>query len=207
FAHPAYHRSRINRRLIEAVQDLPGVTFQDLYESYPDFNVDVAAEQQALREHDVLIYHHPFYWYNAPALLKEWQDLVLEHGFAYGDGGDVLHGKQLLTVTTTGGGAGAYGPEGINRFPMRELLTPFEQTANFCGMTYLPPFVVHGVLQEDEATFQDAAEQYRACLEGLRDESLDLSGLKQGSYLTDALAPAPVDATRTALTGDGIDAR
>ncbi|HJP32673.1 MAG: NAD(P)H-dependent oxidoreductase [Candidatus Latescibacteria bacterium] len=35
FAHPAYQRSRANRPLVEAVRDLSGVTFRDLYEEYP----------------------------------------------------------------------------------------------------------------------------------------------------------------------------
>lgn len=32
FAHPALQRSRVNRVLARAVQDLPGVTFHDLYQ-------------------------------------------------------------------------------------------------------------------------------------------------------------------------------
>jgi putative NADPH-quinone reductase len=40
FAHPAYHRSHANLRLVEAVRDLPDITLHDLYEEYPDFNID-----------------------------------------------------------------------------------------------------------------------------------------------------------------------
>jgi glutathione-regulated potassium-efflux system ancillary protein KefG len=36
---------------------------------------------------------HLLYWYSTPAILKEWQDLVLEHVFAYGHEGTKLHGK------------------------------------------------------------------------------------------------------------------
>lgn len=32
FAHPALHRSRINRRLIASIRDLENVTINDLYE-------------------------------------------------------------------------------------------------------------------------------------------------------------------------------
>ncbi len=91
------------------------------------------------------------------------------------------------SATNTGGGSDAYGPDGVNRFHVCQLLTPFEQTANFCGMHYLPPFVVHGTLQEGEQMFERAAEQYRACLQGLLDDTLDLSGIEAGDYLTDAL--------------------
>ena len=60
-----------------------GVTVNNLYEKYPDFFIDVPEEQRLLLENDIIIWHHPFYWYSAPAILKEWMDLVLQHGFAY----------------------------------------------------------------------------------------------------------------------------
>ena len=174
FAHPAYQRSRANRWLVEAVKDLDDVTFRDLYELYPDFDIDVPTEQKLLKEHDVIVFHHPFYWYSSPALLKEWQDLVLEHGFAYGREGKALTGKQLLTVITTGGGADAYRHEGYNHYTVPELLQPFAQTADLCGMRYLPPFVVHGVHQHHEPeVMKQHADRYRKVLEGLRDGVLE----------------------------------
>ena len=84
FAHPALQKSRVNRRLVAAVQNLENVTINDLYEEYPDFSIDVKREQALLESHDIIIFQHPLYWYSCPALLKEWQDLVLEYGFAYG---------------------------------------------------------------------------------------------------------------------------
>jgi len=80
FAHPALEKSRVNRRLVAAVQGLEGVTFHDLYEAYPDFYIDVKHEQRLLEAHDIIAFQHPLYWYSTPSLLKEWQDLVLEHG-------------------------------------------------------------------------------------------------------------------------------
>ena len=74
FAHPALEKSRVNRRLIEAVKTLDGVTFHDLYQLYPDLDIDVAREQALLTEHDVVVMQHPLYWYSTPAMLKEWQD-------------------------------------------------------------------------------------------------------------------------------------
>ncbi|MCB0293189.1 MAG: NAD(P)H-dependent oxidoreductase, partial [Calditrichaeota bacterium] len=80
FAHPAFQKSRVNARLIEGLAQMEGITFHDLYQAYPEFDIDIAAEQQLLTGHDVIVFHHPFFWYSTPALLKEWQDLVLEHG-------------------------------------------------------------------------------------------------------------------------------
>ena len=144
FAHPAFERSRVNRALIEAAGRVEGVTVHDLYERYPDFSIDVRREQALLVEHDLIVWQHPFYWYSAPALLKEWLDVVLEHGFAYGAEGRALEGKLALQAVTTGGGLESYRRAGTNRYTVREFLAPFEQSARLCRMRYLPPFVVHG---------------------------------------------------------------
>jgi glutathione-regulated potassium-efflux system ancillary protein KefG len=184
FAHPALEKSRVNRVLLQAVQNLESVTIHDLYEAYPNFHIQVKAEQDLLRAHDIIVFHHPFYWYSSPALLKEWQDLVLEYGFAYGHGGTALQGKKFLSAITTGGGEQSYSREGYNRFTLRELLTPFEQTARLCGMDYLPPFVVQGThkLRERHQIDQHAAD-YRAVLLALRDNKLDWDRLDQFKHL------------------------
>ena len=70
FAHPALQKSRVNALLAAAARPVPGVTFHDLYEAYPDFDIDVAREQKLLLDHDVIVFQHPFYWYSCPALLK-----------------------------------------------------------------------------------------------------------------------------------------
>ena len=124
FAHPAIARSTMNRAMKAAVDDLDGVTVHDLYRCYPDFYIDVAHEQRLCEEHDVIIFQHPFYWYSTPSIIKEWLDLVLQHGWAYGSEGKALAGKQALSVISTGGRAEAYCPEGYNRFTMRQLLAP-----------------------------------------------------------------------------------
>jgi glutathione-regulated potassium-efflux system ancillary protein KefG len=116
FAHPALEKSKANRALIEGVENLNGVTFHDLYETYPDFHIDVEHEKELLLQHDHVIWHHPLYWYSVPALFKQWFDLVLEYGWAYGNGGNALSGKKVTSVITTGGSQEAYGPAGQNLY-------------------------------------------------------------------------------------------
>jgi glutathione-regulated potassium-efflux system ancillary protein KefG len=175
FAHPVLERSRVNRHLIEAVRELPNVTINDLYERYPDLSIDVAHEQQLLDDHDAIVFQHPFYWYSCPAILKEWQDLVLEHGWAYGKGGDHLRGKITFNAITAGGPKSAYHRAGYNRFTARELLSPWDQTAHLCGMRYLGPFVVHGTLRVAKHDDMHAASAaYRRLIEAVRDERIDL---------------------------------
>lgn len=164
----------------------------DLYEWYPKFHINIAREQALLLEHDVIIFQHPFYWYSSPAILKQWQDLVLEYGFAYGKSGTRLNGKLFLTAISTGGPFSAYQRSGYNYFTVRELLAPFEQTARLCGMTYLPPFVVPGVLwMEDENELAAYASSYRRALEALRDNTLDLSEIMKLDTLNKAVALLP----------------
>lgn len=170
FAHPAFERSRAQRHLVQAVRDLDGVTFHDLYEAYPDFDVDVKREQALLEAHDAIVLQHPFYWYSTPPLIKQWIDLVLVYGWAYGQGGTALVGKRFLNAITAGGAEESYGTQGLHRFTVRELLAPIEQTVHLCNMHFLAPFVVHGTHAMDDAGFARGALAYRARLEALRDE-------------------------------------
>ncbi|HEY5921251.1 MAG TPA: NAD(P)H-dependent oxidoreductase [Kofleriaceae bacterium] len=175
FAHPVLERSRVNRRLLDGIRDLEGVTIRDLYEDYPTLHINVQREQADLLAHDVIVFQHPFYWYSSPALLKEWQDLVLEHGWAYGAGGTHLRGKLTLNAITTGGPEAAYQRGGYNRFSIRELLAPWDQTAHLCGMRFLAPFAVHAALKvSGDADVAPYRAAYRRLIEALRDERIDL---------------------------------
>lgn len=185
FAHPAYARSKINKALRRAIEDIPGVTVHDLYARYPDFLIDVAQEQQLCLSHDVIVFQHPFYWYSTPAILKEWLDLVLEHGWAYGSSGTALAGKIFFQVLTAGGDAEAYS----NRYSLRELTLPLRATANLCHMLWLPPYAVLGVhrgLAMDQLAAHVAA--YRHTLVALRDDRLDLQRAESLELLNRGLA-------------------
>ncbi|MCA1061835.1 NAD(P)H-dependent oxidoreductase [Rossellomorea sp. AcN35-11] len=150
--HPNLQQSKMNRAWAERLEKEESVTVHDLYKEYPTMNIDVGREQNLLVEHDRIVFQFPLFWYGTPAILKEWQDKVLEHGWAYGSKGTKLHGKDFLVVTSTGGPAGAYRAGGFNHYSMSELLKPLQATANLTGMTFLPAYVEHGVrvLNEDE---------------------------------------------------------
>lgn len=188
FCHPSPHRSRVNRALRAAIADLSGVTVHDLYEHYPDHHVDVPREQALLLAHVAVVMQHPFTWYSTPSLLKEWQDQVLQFGWAYGPGGDALRGKPLLTAVSTGGSADAYTPEGTHGIGIRALLAPLAQTARLCGMPYLPPFVTHGALHLDDAALALAASDYRSVIEAVRDGTIDGSAATSAGVLDVARA-------------------
>jgi glutathione-regulated potassium-efflux system ancillary protein KefG len=129
FAHPLFEKSQVNKILVENIPNSSNITFHDLYEEYPEFDVDIKKEQKLLLAHDIIIWHHPMYWYNCPPLLKQWIDLVLEFGWAYGKEGNNLKNKTLFQVITTGGSQENYCATGRDRFTIPELLEPFNQTA------------------------------------------------------------------------------
>jgi glutathione-regulated potassium-efflux system ancillary protein KefG len=171
FAHPRLEKSRTNRALLRHVPRRPDITFHDLYERYPDFNVDIAAEQAQLVAHDVFVWHHPLYWYNAPPLVKQWIDLVLAFGWAYGPGGTALRGKAMGHAVTTGGPEAAYQAQGYHGFTLAEFLRPLERTVTLCGMRWVPPFAVHGTHRLSDADLEAAGERYGHWLSTLADHA------------------------------------
>ena len=150
YAHPGHKHSRINKKLASVAVEHSGLTFVDLYERYPRFDIDVDQEQERLLNHDVIIFQHPLFWYSTPSLIKEWIDLVLEHGFAFGPGGDRLTGKIMMNVTSAAGPEEAYTPDGYQNHSLRTFLTPLEQTARLCHMSYAAPYVLYSALNAEE---------------------------------------------------------
>ena len=187
FAHPRFEKSRANRALLKNIGRLSGVTLNDLYEKYPDFNVDIEREKALLLDHQVIIWHHPFYMYGVPALLKQWIDMVLEYGWAHGKGGDCLKGKTSFNALTAGGTREAYESGGYNGYTIGEFLRPFEQTARLCNMAYLPPFVVHGTYLLTDQEMEKYGRLYRFLLERLAREECGIETVKQHEYLNDWL--------------------
>jgi glutathione-regulated potassium-efflux system ancillary protein KefG len=185
FAHPAFERSRVQRSLIEAISQLDGITIHDLYEDYPEFDIDIEKEKQLLLQHPVIVWQHPLFWYSGPALLKQWQDLVLEHGWAYGTQGHALDGKKIFNAITSGGEMEAYRPEGLQRSTIKDFLLPFERTAQLCRMIYLPPFWVPGTHKLNPEQIRKYSDQYRKLLILIRDSVPDDRKIPAVSFLNE----------------------
>jgi glutathione-regulated potassium-efflux system ancillary protein KefF len=166
FAHPYPQRSVANRALLDAVRDLPGVEIRSLYDRYPDFAIDVEAEQQALAAAKIVVWLHPIYWYSVPPLLKLWFDKVLAYGWAYG-AKQALRGKVCQWATTTGGDDAAFKPDAVHGFEFDKFVPPIEQTARFCGMRWESPFVVHGSHRINHLQLDATARRFRERLQAL----------------------------------------
>jgi len=165
-AHPELDQSRANRRLLQAARALqrnspPGrLAVRDLYALYPDYLIDIAVEQAALKAAKLVVWQQPIRWYSMPPLLKLWLDDVLTFGWAYGPDGNALRGKDLWLVASTGGPEDSYRPDSYNRYFFDAFLPPYEQTAALCGMRFLPPLLFHGAHKASEAELAAHAETY-----------------------------------------------
>jgi glutathione-regulated potassium-efflux system ancillary protein KefF len=166
-AHPNWRDSRVNHLLLDAARNQSHVQVCDLYGRYPDYHIDVATEQAHLAAAKLVVLVHPIQWYSMPALQKLWLDEVLTYGWAYGEGGHALRGKDLWLVATTGGPEHSYHPGGYNRYFFDAFLPPYEQTAALCGMRFLPPLILHGAhtvradtVKEHVATFSEHLASY-----------------------------------------------
>ena len=139
--HPHLDRSRVNRALMDVAAGVDGVTVVD----------------------DRIVLQFPFYWYSSPALLKQWEDAVLQAGWAYG-GGRALVGKEFMVAVSTGSPAESYARDGSHVRTMEELLSPFETTFRHTHATYLEPFLVQGVASSSDEQLDRVIAGYSAVL-------------------------------------------
>lgn len=159
-AHPNWRESRVNRLMLAAAREVPGVRVHDLYGTYADYDIDVAGEQSLAAAAHLIVLLHPIQWYSMPALQKLWLDEVLTYGWAFGTGGTALQGKDMWLVATTGGPESSYHPQGYNRYFFEAFLPPYEQTAALCGMRFLPPLLLHGAHRANEQSVAHHVEVF-----------------------------------------------
>ena len=116
-AHPDFSRSVANKAVVETLQNSGlNLEIRNLAALYPDYRmIDAAAEQAALLRHNTVVFQYPFYWYNMPAVLKQYFDLVFTYGFAYGTGGDRLRGRNFVPSFTVGAPDACGRAEGAGR--------------------------------------------------------------------------------------------
>jgi glutathione-regulated potassium-efflux system ancillary protein KefG len=168
--HPTYEKSRANRILVNHLPLSNTVTQHDLYECYPAFDIDIQKEKSLLLSHDIVLIQHPLYWYSCPPLLKHWIDLVLELGWAYGEGGTALKGKTWVQAITTGGDEKAYSGQGFHKHELNQFLLPFKRTAELCHMKYLEPFTLKGTFKLNESQLTSEGVRFEKFVNELIEE-------------------------------------
>lgn len=144
-AHPTFDKSCANRTIIEELIDSnTEMEVRNIHKLYPDYNIDVKAEQDALLRHKTIVFQYPFYWYSMPAILKHWFDVVFENQFAYGSNGDKLKGRNFVPSFTVGSSRSSYTALGFQHFHVYEFCKHLEQTAYHTQMNYIEPIYFHG---------------------------------------------------------------
>lgn len=161
-AHPHLATSKVNKRWHQELLQYPNqVTIHELYQMYPDWNINVAQEQQLLEAHDHIILQFPFYWYSYPPLLKKWLDDVFSYGWAYGSAGDKLKEKKIGLAMSIGDKQENYRTEGSVTFTVEQLLSPFQASMQHVGAIALPYFAMFGAsFQATEQQIDQSAKDY-----------------------------------------------
>ena len=171
-SHPEYARSRANRAMAEAAARVPGVEVAHLDGLYPDGRIDADAEVSRLVAARRVVLQFPVQWYSTPPLLKAWQDAVLSRMFyVHPDTeGARIAGRPLMVAATAGNTPAAYSPEGVNLFPLPELLKPLRSTAHRCGLAWREPFLVYEARGASDETLAAAGERYTERLRAFAEE-------------------------------------
>ncbi|MBY0554963.1 NAD(P)H-dependent oxidoreductase [bacterium] len=160
-AHPHLNQSVANRQIAEVLKNTPDVTIHNLYDNYPYFHIDIKKEQTLLKQHDIIIFQHPFFWYNMPPLLKLWMDEVLTMGFAYGSKGEHLKNKKFMLAITTGSEQMAYSENGYHGFDIHNFLFAYKQTCQLCQMQWQEPHILFGSRKTTEEEIRNHAEKIK----------------------------------------------
>ncbi|MDY5061048.1 NAD(P)H-dependent oxidoreductase [Staphylococcus simulans] len=168
-AHPDIQEGDVNqvwKKTLEDRSDL--VTVHDLYQTYPDGNIDVEYEQDLLQKHDHIIFQYPMFWMSYPPLLQQWFDEVYTHGFAF-DGGDALKGKYFALAISCGQPQAHYKEDGPIGYTIDEICNPLKGVVNLVGGHF---FGVHAIYQTDDidnfATLAENADEYISFVERLQ---------------------------------------
>ena len=178
-AHPNIDSSVANKTIIENFTSLhPETEIDELYKLYPDFKINIKKEQEKLLKADFIILQFPMFWYNAPALMRQWFEDVLEHGFAYGSKGKSLQGKKLIVSITTGSPVEDYREGGVQNFTIDDLTKGFHQLANLCSMKWSGFIVTGGI----SPFLRDNPEQLAMIKEKLKQHAEELSEKVKGKY-------------------------
>lgn len=169
YAHPNYEISRLNKALIDEISELKNVMVSNLYKKYPDGKIDILKEQELITKNDIIVMQFPFYWYSSPSLMKAWIDEVFIYGFAYGENGDKVKNKGFMCVTTSTASKKRYQSD--VGFDFEDLLKPFQNSARYCGMEYLEPFILtnetEGSSEMSDNDLKLKVQEYKKTLESL----------------------------------------
>lgn len=144
--HTDLSASVANKTILEEIaKELPEARIVKLDELYPDYKIDVPAEQQKLIWADIVVFQFPLFWYSAPSILERWMEETFQHGFSHGSTGDRLKGKKLILSFTTGAPEAMYRKEGPVGYTIEDFLDCYKATCRLTRMDYVGSIYTCGV--------------------------------------------------------------
>ena len=158
-SHPTIQTSSSQQFFLATLKGEDFVTIRHLDEVWseakPHFTRVI--EEKALVESGAqrLILQFPMYWYQAPAVMKEWIDTVMSKSATF-----AKQIKELGIVVTLGVKEEAFRAGGKEQFTISELLRPFQALANAMRWKYLPIFEVHQFDYKTEVAKQVLLVEY-----------------------------------------------
>mgnify|MGYP000135852355 CR=1 FL=1 len=161
--HTDLNDSVANKAIIEeTLRLLPHAKVVYLDKLYPDFKIDVKAEQEKLENADIIVLQFPFFWYSMPSIMQRWIEETFKHGWSHGRTGDKLKGKKVIVSLTTGAPASMYRKNEGAEHDMGEYLLPIVATCKLCQMDYLGHVLTGGVSYQtrtDESAIKGIVEK------------------------------------------------
>lgn len=160
-SHPYSAQSRVINALQKTAESLSDVTVRNLDELYGKNTeaIDVATEQAASEAAERIVFLYPTHWFNITPMLKAYLNSVWTYGWAFGSGGDVLKGKELMVVTSAGASEFTYSHDGLIKSTMKEVLTPLKASALYVGMKYAECLAFYEVTGENKDNISEFQQQ------------------------------------------------
>lgn len=150
--HDNMDNSSSQQFLLASGKAMTQVTYVDLQnDSQRQNGFDPNEEWNRLSQYDRIIFQFPLFWYQAPALLKQWIDQVFDETIPSSQWKEQLKGKELGLVVVVGSPARDYRRGTKLGVTLSELLAPYQAFANFFEMIYLPAFEIYQFHYSTEA--------------------------------------------------------
>ena len=116
---------------------------------------DIAKEQEQLLWAEGLVFIYPLWWFDRPAMLKGWFDIVLTNGLAFEYSGEGVKGllkHQKALVIITAGGSEEYFKDNDALQLIHRPVT--DGTLSFCGIEDVSHQIYYDIsnLNDDERT-------------------------------------------------------
>lgn len=165
-SHPYPDQSNAVKALQQTAENTPGVSVRNLEALYGNqfMNFDVEAEQKACEEAGRIVYLFPIHWFNLTPMLKVYLNQVWTYGWAFGQEGTALKGKEMQVVVTAGASAHTYSAEGLIQSTMDEVLAPMKASAYYVGMKYAPPLAFYEAMAAKPDTLRAMQATFCATL-------------------------------------------